>query len=139
MHTVVKYIPDRMYGFVADTETGRELYFHLGDFDPKAGQDLPVPPVVGEQVRVLGETLAIGGRPPRAMRVERMAPVVPLTGTVDTFNPVKGYGFVTVGGTNYHLHRSEITDGHAPTKGATVQFYAGERQGKPRACHATVG
>ena len=34
MMRVAKYIPDRLFGFVSD-EAGREVYFHLGDFDPK--------------------------------------------------------------------------------------------------------
>ena len=154
---VVKYIPERLFGFVMDPEVGLEVYFHLGDFDPKgpwpASHHLcPIssrqfnwaspPPILGETVAVV--VVPVNGvelsRPPRAQRVVRLDPPILLRGVVDSFDPQHGYGFVrgVEDGVSYHLHRSEMIDGQFPQVGSVVMFFVGVRQGRPRAIHAHV-
>ena len=138
---VVKYIPDRLYGFVAEAGSSNEVFFHLGAFDPRWDarfQGLTPPPILGEYVQVtLPDTPTSGNdRAPRAIRVQRLLEPVLLSGQVEAFDPHRGYGFVKgADGVTYHLHRSEMVDGHMPFQGDPVQFYAGKRQDKQRACH----
>lgn len=152
MFRVVKYIPDRLFGFVAE-EDGREVYFHLGDFDPKGpwadlAHDCPrgrllsfnwrsPSPIVGELVKVeILDREAKDDKAPKAQRVTRLDAPLLIRGTVESFDVLHGYGFVRGGdGVSYHLHKSEILDGHVPNKGSVVMFFAGFRQGRPRACH----
>lgn len=141
---VAKYIPGRMYGFVADPQGGQEVFFHLGTFDPgrpQSDSEVPPPPILGEEVTVtLPDVVVDTGRAPRAIRVERLHVPVLLSGVVCDFNPYHGYGFVqgSGDGVTYHLHSSEMADGHIPMVGNTVTFFAGVRQERPRACHARV-
>ena len=152
MMRVAKYIPDRLFGFVSD-EAGREVYFHLGDFDPKGPwpklvHDCPrgrllsfnwqcPPPIVGELVDVvIHEGNSATNKAPKAQRVIRAETPLMLRGEVESFDVLHGYGFVRGDdGVSYHLHKSEMLDGYGPTKAATVMFFAGYRQGRPRACH----
>lgn len=151
---VVKYIPERLIGFVHDSEVGTDVYFHLGDFDPKGpwydlGHACPrshlivfnweaPPPILGEMVEVAfrGGSNTDKSKAPRAQRVVRMTPPTGLKGVVESFDPRKGYGFVRGSdGVTYYLHRSEIIDQHLPHEGSSVMFFAGSRLGKPRAVH----
>lgn len=152
---VHKYIPDRLYGFTADGE-GHQAFFHLGSFDPGPPVDsppfcsscpisgctwnhAPPPPILGELVEVDVDFDKGGGRAPRASKVRRVNPPKIGYGKVETFDPVRGFGFVQDNhGVSYHLHKSEILDGRIPLTGQRVTFYAGVRQGKPRACHVKV-
>lgn len=151
---VSKYIPDKMYGFCVDGSI--EVFFHLGVFQP--GPDTPQvscptcpgpprctnlpqapPPVLGEDVHVVFESEPGSLRAPRATRVERVAPPQILLGLVQSFDPVRRYGFIQ--GTDhvtYHLHQSEIVDGKLPLVGDKAVFFPGVREGKPRACHVKV-
>lgn len=153
---VTKYLPEKLYGFCQD-EAGFEVFFHLATFQP--GEDLPAaarcarcsgpphclevlvapPPILGEEVQVTFEPSTVEGRAPRASRVVRMAPPVPLLGTVESFDPIRRYGFLQ--GTDqlhYHLHQSEIWDGRLPLVGTQATFFPGVREGRPRACHVKV-
>jgi len=140
---VHKYIPSRLYGFVKG-EDGREVFFHLGVFKPGAfPTDPPPPPILGEPVLVeVGTQDSPDNRPgkaPRALSVVRVQEPVQFVGIVETFDTHRGYGFI-VGedGISYHLHNSEVLDGRTPLAGDRVRFYAGTRQGRPRACHVNV-
>lgn len=152
MMQVVKYIPSRLIGFVNDPEVGLDVYFHLGDFDPKGPwADLghacvggrlanfnweSPPPIIGESVEVTFQGGPTNGKAPRASRVVRVAAPVHLRGTVESFDPRKGYGFVRGSdGVTYYLHWSEVIDQHMPYAGSSVMFFAGSRQGKPRSVH----
>jgi len=154
---VTKYIPERMFGFVTD-DLGREVFFHLGSFDPGAvwlapsrcsscsqtgcpWAMSPPPPILGEEVdvqvyltRMSDETKA-----PRATRVTRLVGPPALSGKVETFDSQRGYGFVRgEDGMSYHLHSSEILDNRIPRPGQAVMFFAGTRNARPRACHVRV-
>ena len=156
MAVVVKYIPERMFGFVQDESGGTEWYFHLGDFDPKGpwpglghgcsrrigftfNWECP-PPILGESVDVqLSDTMRPTDRAPRAKRVMRIAAPVMVRGQVESFDPQQGYGFVLgEDGVSYHLHRSEMLDGQFPKIGGVLVFFAGFRHGRPRACHVHI-
>ena len=146
---VSKYLPDKLFGFAADSRM--EVFFHLGSFDPKGLRSghpkegivgwewVSPPPILGELVSVtLPDTLSVD-KAPRALRVERLEIPVAVTGEVEAFDPLRGYGFIKGSdGVSYHLHRSEMLGGHMPLPGNTVIFYAGTRQDRPRACHVKV-
>lgn len=156
---VLKYIPDRMFGFVVD-DSGQEVFFHLGSFDPGSvwltpslctschysgsclWASFPPPPILGEEVDVVLDTRPAkdADKAPRAVKVARRVGPPTMTGVVDTFDPQRGYGFVKgeEDGVSYHLHSSEILDGRIPRPGQRVMFFAGLRTGKPRACHVKV-
>lgn len=151
---VHKYIPDKLYGFLVGVEG--EVFFHLGEFKPGSGQQvtstcskcppggcawsqMPVPPVLGERVEVEVDLTSGKGKAPRAIRVTRLAPPKAVQGIVEIFDNSRGFGFIKdKRGISYHLHKSEILDGKIPRVGQEVSFFAGVRQGKPRACFVRV-
>lgn len=78
-------------------------------------------------------------RAPRAFRVERIDTPLFVSGMVETFNEERGWGFARGNdGQSYHLHRSEVEGGRLPMAGKRVEFYAGFRKGRPRACYVKV-
>jgi cold shock CspA family protein len=135
---VDKYIPAKMYGFVAD-EQGAQVFFHLGSFQSPFRQEPFPPPVLGEVVDV---TVLPGGpadKAPRAKQVVRTTPAVSVQGVVDTFDHRTGYGFVNGDdGEVYYLHLSEMREGRLPLRGQRVKFLAGFKAGRPRACHVEL-
>lgn len=154
---VLKYLPDRLFGFVGDPDApeASKVFFPVGNFKPGPRGTGPgcgncdrvgcpvasasMPPVVGEPVDVdLPDDLAPNGaKAPRALDVRRVVPVQVKIGTVTMFDPGRGYGYILGDdGTNYHLHRCEVADGLLPMTGDRLAFMAGWRQGRPRACHA---
>lgn len=152
---VSKYIPNKLYGFAGD-DTGFEVFFHLGSFQP--GPELviqrcqtctvegcsltsaPPPPILGEAVvATCDPEVRSGDSPPRASRVLRVTSPVLVHGVVDIYEPTRGYGFIRgTDSVSYHLHQSEVTDGRLPLKGSHVVFFAGTRNNRPRACHVRV-
>jgi len=154
MH-VSKYLPEKLYGFAQDA-SGAEVFFHLGAFQPGPEIDpvrcprcsglpqcqvgpTPPPPILGEAVEVGYDPETPPGKAPRATRVVRLDLPAMLLGRVDSFDPVRRYGFIQgADQVSYHLHQSEITDGRLPMVGGQVIFFAGTREGRPRACHVRV-
>jgi len=158
MMVVTKYLPDKLFGFAEGSDL--RVFFHLRVFTTAAflpqapyrcltcpqaprcqwGHITP-PPILGEQVQVTvaeGSTQTSGQDPP-ATQVIRVAAPEGRSGVVETFDPDRGYGFILGGDDkSYHLHRSEILDGRLPIQGQRVVFYAGMREGRPRACHVRV-
>ena len=154
---VFKYIPERLYGFTVD-DAGLQVFFHLGIFTPGTTWKehafciscpftrcswctTPPPPILGEPVDVSVNLSRVpeGEKAPRATKVARIASPVVVKGLVETFDVHRGYGFIAgEDSRSYHLHKSEIQDGRLPRTGQVVMFYAGMRQGKPRACHIKV-
>jgi cold shock CspA family protein len=129
-----------MYGFLKD-EKGREVFFHLGAFEPGGRKEEPVPPIPGELVEAeVDFDSAEESKAARARRVCRLQEPVPLYGTVDKYDQMSGYGFVVEHQTkdSYFLHKSEIRGGKAPLVGDEIEFYAGLREGRPRAFHVLV-
>jgi len=136
---ICKYIPQKLYGF-ALSKSGQEVFFHLGAFQPgDYGFDPPPPPILGERVLVTFTETTTGKSTLRANRVVRTQRPLPLKGTIESFDPTRGYGFIRGDdGIAYHLHRSEVMNGRLPLANQKVQFYAGTRQERPRACHVKV-
>lgn len=131
---VSKYLPEGLYGFL-ENSAGERPFFHLSEFNPLGGP----PPIVGESVDV-GQ-VETGERSPRARGVVRIVVPQQRIGEVVRFDPNVGYGFVTVEGKRYYLHRSEIASGELPRIGMKVQFFAGPESdaGKvPRAVYAQI-
>ncbi len=150
---VIKYIPEKMYGFLLDQES-REVFFHLRIFHPRGGwmtrpeqcaacppgtcpwPESQPPPILGEKVSV--EKTRDTDRL-RARNVYRLTAPIAVLGVVETFDPVRGYGFICGNdGNSYHLHRSEVLEGRMPLPGHQVFFHAGMRQQKPRACNVKI-
>lgn len=149
---VIKYIPDRMYGFLLSDTDAQEVFFHLRVFRPLSEWppifkcagcktscqwgESPPPPILGEWVDVELDT---SSDKPRASKIWRKKIPTPLNGNVETFDAARGYGFIQgADSITYHLHRCEIVEGRIPLTGQSLMFYAGQRQGKPRACHVKV-
>jgi len=156
---VLKYIPEKLYGFAGDAVG--QVFFHLGVFDPKGGwmrhpqcencprggcpwTKTPPPPVPGELVLITLEDGSVpcpveGQHAPRAVRAERVHAPVATRGTVETFDAQRGYGFILGDDRkNYYLHRCEVTENKIPLPGQRVMFYAGTREDRPRACHVRI-
>lgn len=128
------------------------MFFHLRVFRPSGQWSRPSvcencatvcqwsesepPPILGEAVQVELDTKSDR---PRAAKVFRPEPPTPVSGEVETFDASRGYGFIRgEDERSYHLHRCEVTDGRMPLVGQKVMFFAGVRQGKPRACHVKI-
>lgn len=133
---VLRYLGSRGYGFVQPDGGGESVFFHHLVFDPSGGP----PPITGEKVtyEVPSEVSGV-----KAEKVVRLEDPIRLTGTVTSYNPVKGYGFVKAGaqGLSYYMHKSEILSRTEPARGSQVDFYAARVpvQGEaPRACYVTV-
>lgn len=136
---VCKYLPEKLYGFVSDDD-GHEIFFHLGAFHPgDSTYDTPPPPILGEPVEVEIDENSQDGKAPRAKRVIRLTQPEKIKGVVESFDPARGYGFITgEDGVSYHLHMSEVLDGKLPLHQRKVTFYKGTRMGKPRACFVKI-
>ncbi len=143
---IAKYIPQGLYGFAEDSEG--QVFFHLGVFRPNDPSN-PIPPILGEPVLVETDpdSTPVQNNPfqgkhtkaPRAKRVDRVQTPNLITGVVESFDSQRGFGYVLGSdGVLYHLHRSEVLDGALPLPDQEIEFYAGIRQDRPRACYVKV-
>lgn len=124
-----RYLPEKRYGFILDGEV--EVFFHLTVFEGQGA----IPPLTGEEVEY---ELSEGTR---AASVLRASAPLHLEGSVASYDPVRGYGFITTPSGQYYLHKSEVIGGGVPAVGSRVHFYTtgGSASGKkPRACYVTV-
>lgn len=128
-----RYLTDKRFGFLTPDGEDGDVFFHLSVFD--AGEDGP-PPITGERVEY---TLGDGSR---AERVTRLVAPAHRFGSVRSYDPVKGYGFIqTSDGSQCYLHKSEVLGGVVPAVGGKVDFYTTDNPtpGKsPRACYVAV-
>ena len=124
------------YGFcrpVGEGEIRDRVYFRVEDFVRlHPGEPLPI---AGELVEV--PDVVPGGRSPRAASVQRKQSPTRLQGTVKPFDPVKGWGFIERGADLYFLHRSDLVEPFTPIIGSVLDFYVGEKKGRPRACYVS--
>lgn len=129
--TVRRYLSEKRYGFILSEGEDVEVFFHLTVFSGPT----PVPPLTGEEVEYeLGDGT-------RASSVTRLVPPLHLEGSVVSYDPVRGYGFVGTPSGQYYLHKSEVLGGMIPSVGSEVHFYATSNSApgkKPRACYVTV-
>lgn len=135
--TIKKYIPQQQYGFVSDA-FGMEVFFHLSVFDDAGHEVLPL---VGEEVIVEADLISqpMREQAQRAILVKRNQTPVYLAGEIQSYDK-RGYGYVLGDDAEtYHLHKSELLDTREELSvGLRVSFYAGFRQGKPRACYVDI-
>lgn len=68
--TIVRWNPDRAFGFIRSADTPADVFFHLRDFRS------PAPPREG--LAVAYEEIHVGGKGPRAMAVQPMQAVPPM-------------------------------------------------------------
>jgi CspA family cold shock protein len=129
--TVRRYLPEKRYGVILSEAGDVEVFFHLSVFSGPT----TVPPLTGEEVEYeLGEGT-------RASVVMRCNAPLHLEGAVASYDPVRGYGFITTDRGGYYLHKSEVIGGGIPAVGSAVHFYATDTTvagKKPRACYVTV-
>ena len=125
------YAVDHGYGFCQDD--GLRCFFRIEDFR-RLSPDGPLP-ICGEPVSV--ESVVDGGKSPRASALYRQRHPQLLRGQVKSFDSNKGWGFVTHGGETYFLHKSDLTTPFTPIIGSYVQFYAGVRRKRKRACYVS--
>ena len=95
------YTPTGLYGFLSNP-SGEDLHFHASVFDPGAySGDVPVPPIVGEQVEVI-----VDGE--KVVQCNRITNPEVREGFVKWFDADKGYGFIDFESKQIFLHRSEV-------------------------------
>jgi cold shock CspA family protein len=122
------------YGFLQDE--GTRLYFRGEDFmrlDPS------------EPMPIKGEKVSVGEVEPRqkgsetAKQVRRVEVPRLKSGTVESFDTEKGWGFIRAEncGDKVFLHRSEIEGEWVPIKGCSVKFYEGFSGNRARACYVS--
>jgi len=131
---VTMYATAKHYGFV-ETVSGGQVFFLRADFN-----DAQIPPITGEQVEVVydPERPTSKGKHPRANAVLRQDRPEKISARVEFFNQDRGYGFASDGDTSYYVHWSDVLDGRQPAPGQVIQFYPGERRGRPRAFYVEV-
>lgn len=68
-------------------------------------------------------------------KVLRTAPQERVEGNVKSYDPTKGWGFLTMAGAvDVFFHKGDFEFPWIPVIGSGVTFYLGSSKGKPRAC-----
>jgi len=120
------------YGFCTSHDLPR-TFFRVEDFvrfDPEEPLPLAGEPVIVDRLLESGPD-----KSPRASTVQRVDAPRRLIGRVKSFDADKGWGFIDHEGEAYFLHRSDLVEPFLPVIGTPIEFYAGRRKGKPRACY----
>ncbi|RMI13316.1 cold-shock protein [Cellulomonas triticagri] len=131
--TVRWFDAERGFGFLALGEDAEDLFVHVSEVEGGAllreGQAVEFE--VGE-----------GDRGPQARRVRVIGDVAAdsalgVLGTVNWYEPAKGYGFITPdgGGAEIFAHSSAIVGGGVIAEGQRVAFLVGEGEKGPQAEH----
>jgi cold shock CspA family protein len=129
--TINRYLTEKHFGFIMPDRGMEQVFFHLSVFDPGEGP----PPITGESVEY---ELNEGSK---AVSVYRFSTPSHHTGVVKSYDPVKGYGFITTADGQFYLHKSEVLGSMIPSTGSKVSFYTTTTTvpGKsPRACYVAV-
>ncbi|MFE5292071.1 cold-shock protein [Isoptericola sp. NPDC056618] len=134
--TVRWFDADRGFGFIDLGNEAEDLFVHASEI---VGDDGPKQLREGQTVEFeVGE----GDRGPQARRVrvtgDRAADApVGVLGTVNWYEPTKGYGFVTPddGGVEIFVHSSAIVGGGVIAEGQRVAFMVVEGEKGPQADH----
>lgn len=134
--TVRWFDAERGFGFLALGDDAEDLFVHASEI---VGDDGPKLLREGQEVEFeVGE----GDRGPQARRVRVTGEVAAdatlgVLGTVNWYEPAKGYGFVTPdsGGAEIFLHSSAIVGGGVVSEGQRVAFLVVEGEKGPQADH----
>ena len=151
---VARFIPSKQYGFLRPLSgEGSEVFFHVSQFDPGHVETVGrfmcrtctgckwlnhrYLPVVGERVLVVVDEEDDSPGAKKALAVERVDSPFRLQGIVESFDSVRGYGWVIGNdGVRYHLHASELYDPDVElADGSNVRFVSGTRENRPRALY----
>lgn len=127
------YSPSGGYGFCIGEDAHR-AYFAADAFVRAADEP---PPVLGEPVDVRDVRPSTDPKKAdKARQVVRTQTPVKVMGRVRSFDHRAGWGFVQGSdGTQYFLHRSDMVLPWLPSAGDGVEFYAGFKNQRPRACY----
>lgn len=127
------YSPSGGYGFCVGGES--RVYFAADAFVRTMGDP---PPISGERVGVHEvRPSSDPKKADKARQVVRLDAPVRVVGRVWSFDHRAGWGFADgTDGTRYFLHRSDMVWPWLPAAGDGVEFYAGLRNNRPRACYA---
>jgi len=127
------YLEEKGYGFI-ENESG-ERYFFRGENFFRRSPEHPMP-ISGEEVSV-GYTEDREKGSSVAKEVKRLSSPQQTSGVVESFDTVKGWGFIREYGnqTKVYLHVSDLSSGWVPIKGSRVKFCKGWKKGRPRACY----
>lgn len=127
------YSPSGGYGFCVGKS--RRVYFAADAFVRPTADP---PPIAGERVEVHGiRTSSDPAKADKARQVVRLDPPMKVTGQVRSFDHRAGWGFAeSSDGKRYFLHRSDMVQPWLPAAGDRVEFFAGVRNNRPRACYA---
>jgi CspA family cold shock protein len=129
--TVRRYLSEKRYGFIVPESGDSEVFFHLSVFNGAT----VVPPLTGEEVEYeVGDGT-------RAASVQRLTAPLHCEGTVESYDPLKGYGFISTSDGHCYLHKSEVLGSSVPAIGSRVTFYRTDvppSAKRPRACYVTV-
>lgn len=134
--TVRWFDPDKGFGFLALGDDAEDLFVH-------ASQVVGGPePKVLREGQVVEYELGEGDRGPQARRVRVVSELSPsaalgVLGTVEWYEPTKGYGFVAPddGGAQVFVHSSAIVGGTVLGEGQRVAFLVVEGEKGPQADH----
>lgn len=128
------YSPSGGYGFCVGENTPR-VYFAADAFARTAADEPP--PVLGEPVDVREVRASTDPKKAdKARQVVRTQPPVKVEGRVHSFDHRAGWGFISgLDGKQYFLHRSDMVQPWLPLVGDGVEFYAGFKNQRPRACY----
>lgn len=131
--TVRWFDAERGFGFLAPEDDSPDLFVHASEILGDA--------TVLREGQVVAFEVGENDRGPQALRVrvtaEAAASAVGLLGTVNWYEPGKGYGFVTPdgGGPDIFVHSSAIVTGGVVTEGQRVAFLVVEGERGPQAEH----
>lgn len=131
---VRKYVTHKGFGFLTSLDGTQEVFFHRWVFNSLGGP----PPIEGEEVRVVVNPSSLPDGLPRADVVERVTLPSEKEGVIIKFDDDRGYGFVSSGGCNYYLHKSDFSTPDPVRVGQRVRFYATDESSsgrRPRSCH----
>ena len=134
--TVRWFDPERGFGFLAPEDGSPDVFVHASEIVGNGG-----PKVLREGQAVEFEA-GENDRGPQALRVRVTADAaagsaVGLLGTVNWYEPAKGYGFASPdgGGPDIFVHSSAIVTGGVVTDGQRVAFVVVEGERGPQAAH----
>ncbi len=129
---VTDFVQEKHFGFCGDLDSPEvKVFFHARDF-------IRLKP--GETGPILGETVIVDKIEYQtkgfcAKIVKRKISPTTITGSIVSYSPQKGWGFILGNDRQeYYFHKKELLGSWVPLPGISVEFSGGNIKGKPRAC-----